>query len=224
MRMINTIPQAGTKPVGPRLAGLSASFDVIRRLAFGFSWISNKNLCTIWMSSIVQGHAPWTAPQPSQPYPYLLCPWVALFHIFLYIYLDNLAPSLRPQSVARAQSLVFQGPPSRVVAFPSRESQGQATRTTSYLGEPQTNAGRLYTVFPIVQISASFIAIHIIQRCLPFLFSSLDRSRPDEQLMCSVRVSLPQYPTIHTSLETHSTTRESPGCVLFMHFPNIFLF
>ena len=38
--------------------------------------------------------------------------------------------------------------------------------------------------------------------------------------MCSVRVSLPQYPTIHTSLETHSTTRESPGCVLFMHFPN----
>ena len=159
--MINTIPQAGTKPVGPRLAGLSASFDVIRRLAFGFSWISNKNLCTIWMSLIVQGHAPWTAPQPSQPYPYLLCPWVALFHIFLYIYLDNLAPSLRPQSVARAQSLVFQGPPSRVVAFPSRDSQGQATRTTSYLGEPQTNAGRLYTVFPIVQISASFIAIHI---------------------------------------------------------------
>ena len=112
--MTNTIPQAGSKPEGPRLAGPSASFGVIGRSQL-FLDIQTNPVHHLDVLDCLRPR-PWITPQPSQPYPYLLCPWVPpLFHISIYLYLDNLAPSLllglSPQSfkdpLAKLQSFLL---------------------------------------------------------------------------------------------------------------------
>ena len=150
--MTNTIPQGGSKPAGHRLAA-RVHLLMLQPQLLDFPGYPNNPCAPFGCPRLSEATALENSLAQST-LPLLTVPLgAALFHISISIL------TIQPLVCYRGSDPSLSRTPQQSCSPSYQESQ--APPTTFYLREQQTNAGRLYTVFPIVQISASFIAIHI---------------------------------------------------------------